>query len=499
MIQTSTKIKRSIVDKNTFIRFYGLFVLTVFSVYFLPAIFNRLFFLVLLVLIWKSNCNYFWFAFIFILINGPGALFGGALRGMENTSGSIPSFILFRGIGFTFFDLFVIMIFIKALMKGEKPRILFKNQFIFLLAYLAILYLYSFTIGLNLETAIDYLRLFIIYSLFYSFPALIKNHENYLKIGYLLSPIVFFIFLTQIYTILTGNFLIAFFVGSSAIKYFRPSLISSGLIFIVLFNFSVFLIDKKYQYNKKYLYLVQNMCFIIFFLSATRALITIMIIFYFLYNIFVVKQIKYIVSQGALLLILLIGVTFFIPEVKDAAQYSIDRFNTLQKISKGQYSGFEVKGSGVYRITTRFPRIMKAIKKSPIIGLGFGKEFQSIDELTGSINGDFHVGNFNLVANCGIIGFFLFTFFWIRALTIIQKAKKAVFFSKDENKKLNVMLIAFLCLLVQHFTSAQIFGYTINQKSIYFVVFFMLTLESIVISSVKEKQNLKNLFELRER
>ena len=84
---------------------------------------------ILLIIFWNSQRDYFWFAFLLILINEPGLLFHGSLKTDVNR---IPLYNIGAGLSLSFFDLFYITAFIKALMKGSKTRILLKKPLLFL-------------------------------------------------------------------------------------------------------------------------------------------------------------------------------------------------------------------------------------------------------------------------------------------------------------------------------------------------------------------------------
>ena len=78
--------------KRELIRFYSLLALTVFFVYYVPPIFNKAYFILLLAVFWKSKKDYFWFAFVLILINQAGGLFQGTIRRNLLPQESIPEY-----------------------------------------------------------------------------------------------------------------------------------------------------------------------------------------------------------------------------------------------------------------------------------------------------------------------------------------------------------------------------------------------------------------------
>jgi hypothetical protein len=180
--------KENIIKKEI-IQFYLLFLLTVFFVYFTPPIVNRLYFLLILLLFWNSEKNYFWFAFVFIVISQPGLLFHGSSAAHIHR---IPFYNIAPEISLGFFDLFFILAFIKALFKGKRTKLILRKPLLLLLFYLIFLFILSFFYGMNFELISSSLRKFVVFTLFLSFPFLVYKKDNLYKFIHIIFPISFF-------------------------------------------------------------------------------------------------------------------------------------------------------------------------------------------------------------------------------------------------------------------------------------------------------------------
>ena len=196
-----------------FFQLFLLFGLAIYFVYYAPSILNKVFFSTTLVLFYKSKKDYFWVAFVFLLMMAPGTLF----RIVEGTDHNIPKIGIGSGLELGYFGFFILIAFMKALYKkGKKMNSLFKTQYKFLLIYLVFLNVISLFYGFNLSFFIVYLKTFLTYTLFFSLPILIPKSEYWFKFAILFSPFVILVFISQLYNIFQGHLMVYFFLGNSA-------------------------------------------------------------------------------------------------------------------------------------------------------------------------------------------------------------------------------------------------------------------------------------------
>src|SRR4030042_1991081 len=108
--------RRQIIGKMPLIKYslsmMGLFVLSVFIVYITPPILSKIFFLLLLFQFARSKNNFFWFAYFFIISQGPGYFFADLSITAEHR---LPLYTIMSGFSFTPLDLFVILALAKAI------------------------------------------------------------------------------------------------------------------------------------------------------------------------------------------------------------------------------------------------------------------------------------------------------------------------------------------------------------------------------------------------
>ena len=181
--------------QSDLIAFVLLFIVSAFSIYFLTAFVARIFFLFLLLLFWRSENDYFWFAFIFILLEQPAGFFSG---GLGDDPQRLPLYTVTSGVSFTVYELFIFLAFIKALVKGKKRIMFFNKPLQRLFIYLLMILIFSFLFGMNNEGIIRTLRVLVFWTLFISFPYLMKNKDELIRFCVLLFPFVFLVFAGQI-------------------------------------------------------------------------------------------------------------------------------------------------------------------------------------------------------------------------------------------------------------------------------------------------------------
>ena len=458
--------------KKELIRFYSLLALTVFFVYYVPPIFNKAYFIVLLAVFWKSKKDYFWFAFVLILINQAGGLFhGGLLTDVHR----VPLYNLAAGISFSFYDLFFITAFAKALKKGKRTSLILKNPLMILLFYLVFLILISLVLGMTKGRIISCARGWTTYTLFISIPFLVYKKEELLKFIHLIFPIVFLVFIGQIYFLFSSKSLDSFFLGSSTAlmtplyddagriqDFIRPSSVCSAVPVYFCYIYALFFIAKKdYAGDRRYLYVIVSFCFLIMVISATRVWIVMYTATFFLYCLYVSRSMFRLLPLLTGICLVSFSAYLFVPGVNYAVHNSLRRTHTIVALAKGDMTA----GGTLSRIDTRLPKTLEGIKESPFIGLGFSNTLSKYSQ-------GGHVGNFDMVLQVGIIGFLLFLNFWLSFFRMIYSTRGRLSSNNSYKTPLRVFAIAMFGLLLLHFTSYLVFSYTSAQSGVFCVIFF---------------------------
>jgi O-antigen ligase len=102
-----------------------------------------------------------------------------------------------------------------------------------------------------------------------------------------------------------------------------------------------------------------------------------------------------------------------------------------------------------HKIKNRLPKQLDLIQKRPLTGWAFTEKFIDND-----------VGNIALIAEAGIIGFIVFLFFWYKMVRVLYKEQKNKHLDKKFQGVYYILFLVFLGLLISHFTTNRIFGYT---------------------------------------
>lgn len=428
-----------------------LFILSVYVVYFIPQIFSKLFFLFLLFLFLLSKKDYFWFAFFFILAQGPGYFFTD-LSGLSHYR--LPLYTFFPGMSFTPLDLFVILAFLKAMLKGRRTKLKLQKPLIFILLYMIFSLFITFVYGTDIMTLVNTLRGPFYYSIIISFLYLITKRKEAYYFILLIMPFVFFIIFTQLYFLITGvEFINLFYPGYRGVtligitKELRP-IMGGVLIEFLSFIFSLFLLaNRENTLSKTYLYLIIVFAFFSIFISATRiwfVVFSFVLLGYILISKRKLSNIVKIVSVLCILIIILfvsgvISLNFLV-------RSAWGRISQLFDIAKGDFHSVHTFDS---RYFVRLPRLLKGVKENIIIGCGFSNIYLEYR--------DNHVGFFNTFLQFGILGFLLFFNFFISYFRIINTTVKNLNNNNPLKTPLKILSISFAGILFSYFTTWNFF------------------------------------------
>ena len=472
------KLKKEIIRECTAL--VALFFLTVLVIYSgIPKILKQIYILLLLVLFWNSNKNYFWLAFFLILLSQPLHFFIHSSAGYAHR---LPLFNLASGVSLSTHDIFMIAALLKAILYGKKYKYKLFEPLIFLAGYAILLFIASVYIyGISFEDLTKFLRRFIFWCYFISIPYLISEPEDIIKSIYLFTPFVYLIFLSGIYFIITGTYFVYFFDPGSVRELsimgqtYRwhisgAMIIHIGLIFPLILSF-----HKNYD---NYLVTTAIASYIAMMLSATRVwfiVFSLIIISYFLIKGGLSKLIKYSVLATIILLILanLFG------GFKNNIAMSWQRLSSVFSIgNEDSFSTRTLEGKiyGEKGVTNA----LQGIGKKPILGWGFSTEAQKY------INED--IGNFSLIVQVGLMGFFIFSYFWIKFFMLMNNSKKNLSPGNPYKKSIIIFSISFFGYLIAHFTTHQFFGYILLGSHIFFLCYFIY-LSEYFVEKAKDYEN----------
>jgi len=431
----------------------GLFALSAYIVYFTPFNVSKIFFLVLLFLFLLSKRDYFWFAYFFIIAQGPGYFFA-------DFSGAslyrLPLYKFLVGMSFTPLDLFVFLALIKGIMKGRKLRLKLGRPLILLLIYAIVsVLLSSFLYGTNEDLVSWHLRWMFAYSIIVSFTLLVFRESDVYHFMSLVFPFVFFIIFTQIFFLVTGNEFINNFspefrgVALNTVTGELRPVMGGVLILFFSYIFSMFLaLDDSHRLPKNYLYFIMLTALLGVFLSATRIWFVIFSIVLVGYLVISRRKMHSLLTLLAIsaCVISLLNYSGLIP-LDYITQSSWGRFKQL----------FAVVGEGVYAIDTARSRIvslsivLSAIKQNPLIGYGFSEltwEYYTND-----------LGFLNTIVVFGLAGFSLLIYFFVKCFEmLITSIRKSTVCSSTYTVLLKMMVVTWISILVGYLLTWDFFA-----------------------------------------
>ncbi|UCG30885.1 MAG: hypothetical protein JSV53_03140 [candidate division WOR-3 bacterium] len=438
---------------------------SVYTIYFMSQQAAKIFFLVVLVIFLLTKKDYFWFAFFFIIIAQPGWLFKAYSIG---ATARVPIYTFLPSTSLTPMDLFVFLVFVKALVYGRKCDLIMKRPLTYVLLYGIFLLVMSIVVyGSDINVLANMLRSTFMYSAILSFLFLIYDWEQVRRFMHLIFPVVFFILFTQVYFVLSGNeFVNLLSAGQRELAYtetgmLRPVMGGVVLIFFA-FAFSLFLLQhEKRRLTRVYLYVVMVLSCLSIFMSATRIWVIMFSLMLLFYLIFIKRSARgyiHIASVVGLLLLIVVNVT----PLKERFTDSWVRVSRLSSVMQGRFS---VDTSFDQRYSVRLPHVVEGIKQNWLLGWGFSDSYVKYN--------DAHVGNFNMLLQVGIIGFMLFSYLWWGYFKMVHGAARRVSFNSSHRRSLQVLLSVFTAMLVAHFSTYQFFGLSGSQTGIFFVSIFL--------------------------
>ncbi len=449
-------MKKKYLPENT-LKFLLLITITIIVTYKVPKIIAILWYLMTLVMYYRSKDEAFWLVFFFVTVDGFFGLFGVYTVTITVIPG-MPSIELVQ--------VYILLSLFKAFKNKYQPYIFYRKYIIILSLYIIFLIIWGQIIDFKGESR-DYFRILKLtmpFALFYSIPKLFSTLEHYKRFFTFIFIVLIGAFITRIFVILTGVPIIQITELSkeqfSEIEIFR-GFHNAGITLMGLFGALFFMTqDKNIHYNKIYLYFLIIVAYGMVYMSATRGWI-ISFSFITLFSFLFVPGIrpKKISEFFAILIIIVFALSN--EKLKKQVDFASERLQTLQSIAEG-----DITAEGTLsRLSYRGPEVMKKFFESPFFGWGISDTFRKFN--------DTHVGNQNLLMFSGAIGFVLLTgflfYFSFKLLLKYWNYKEFDLFTKS----LPLFAIFLLGWFIIHSTSSQQFSFiTSPVKIIPQVIFF---------------------------
>ena len=352
--------------------FILLIMVTVILTYGAPRIFASIWYVVLLILYYRSRDEAFWLAFFIVTVDG----FMGFLGLFSVTLSVLPDMPAIELSQF-----YIILTFLKAIFQRKSAPVFFNRYMQVLLLYLVFLIVWGQMMGFSgaLNAYFRILKLTLPFILFYSIPRLFTDIRAYEKFfGY-----IFFIlitgFLTQLLVIVAG---ISFTANVdlteeqlSEASGLRP-FYNGAATLLGLFG-ALFLLSgrKPRGYSPYYLYFTIAAAIGMVFLSATRGWI-LSFTFILILSFFTVlrKQSTHLVRLLAVISIMLVA-GLSNSRIRDQSVYSLTRLESLEALTEGDNTAEAAGGktvavaNRVHLIDNLFQRVARA-QEVAVHGMG---------------------------------------------------------------------------------------------------------------------------------
>ncbi len=461
-----------------------LFLLAVFSVYFLGRGISQLVFLGFLAAFWFSKKDYLWFALYFVFVLTPGYF----LQSMGPlVQYRIPVYSVASGISFSATDIFVILALGKALIKGRRVRLRLEKPLLIILIYICISFVFSYIKGANVSTLANLVRGPFFYSVIISFLFLVRNRKQAYSFILLVSSFVFFILFTQLFYLVTHNeFINLFFPG------FRGTVLIEGTqeirpimggVLLVLFSFVYSLLlaeNREVRISQKYLYLIAGTAFFSVVLSATRIWFAVFLFLILGYILISKKQLSNLaVASFAMgffvVALLMVGIIPF-----EMITGVLERLSGLAAVARGDFhsvSTFE------YRYYHRLPLLMVGLRENVLFGCGFSETYFQYR--------DYHVGFFNTILQFGVVGFSFFLYFFIRYFYILISKIKKISRRNPLRGSLKMLPVIFSGVLLAHFTTWYFIQFSTDTRPPFFIAIFIALTELFLRESENVEKSLR--------
>ncbi|MBN2461103.1 MAG: hypothetical protein JXB60_05800 [Candidatus Cloacimonetes bacterium] len=407
------------------------------TVYFLPGIIAKYFFVGLFAYAFRSRQYGVLAVFYLVLLMNPLYLF---------RSYDLPIYNIIPGISLGVFDIMGVILLIKALNFHRK--FLFSKPIVLLLVMIVFYFISSFFDGSDFDYSISSMRKYFFITSYFVFSAFLEDEQQnkiFLKIALFIALLSV---LDQFLSLLTGKYLMSFLTGKSfQMMYFEESeqVRSFSTAFYLVYLFLIFSFRNVFEEVKqfRYNYWLLGIFSLSILLSGTRQWFINLII---LFSLAMLRTKK--LSKTFLIPILVIMITFMILIVSNIINLEyllinvLGRYETLITLTRGDLSQVTARMDDFYNV-------LYHIKNSLPLGMGFRADTTVISNDIG--------GFFNAIARFGILGGFLFSYFFVH---IIKKTGRTALKHGQESQQ--ILYAAWVALFVQFLYVYDYFSFTMD-------------------------------------
>lgn len=451
------------------------------SVYYTPAEFNRIVFILILYSAYKTKMDYVYFAWFFFLLDAPSMLFSASSLDVD---ARIPLYPIIAGISVSFQELFIIMYIFKFYERRKSLNFVFYNEFRWYFVIGFFVFLYSFVFGISFDSFVATFRSLLPWAMILVIPAYLNNEVFLVRFSLLIFPFVFIAFSFQIFSYINGIYLDSYLRGMFVdynlfinSKYIARVINSPFIIYFSIIQAFYFFLKRNIEINSFYLILVIFVGCISVILTATRgwiiSLISILLLVFIFFSLSKsIKKIMFLIFIS----FILINVSFYnFPQLNLQLERTLMRLSSIQLLISGDLTA----GGTLQRLDVRMPKVMNKFWESPIIGWGFSNGFQEYK--------DGHVGHANILLNIGLLGY---VFINIIYLKICIKTKKIIQNREvlmKEGRAPLVYLFGLFSIFIIHSSSTQFWGYDMFYSQIPKILLLSFIFSSINIIYLHRK------------
>jgi len=440
----------------------SLLMLSFYVVYMAPPDVSRVFFLLLVIVFLFTGKSYFWFAYFFILAQGPGYLWAD-YSGLSHYR--LPMYTPVAGMTVTPIDLFVLLAFAKAMFAGRKIRLGMTKTMAAILVYALIcVVITAFLFGTDIDILAWNFRWVFYYTLIISFLFLVRKKYEIRQFTILIFPAIFFILFTQIYYTISGTeFINLFDPGFRGVTLntvtgeLRPVMGGVLLVYYCFISALLLLLAEDHRIPRIFLYLIVVTSFLTVFLSATRVWFIIFSIVFFGYVVVSKKKISSTIGIISVLMLLAGGLMYsgIVPH-QLLVNSSWARMRQIFDVARGDFFAAQ---TAMNRIVVQLPVIINTIKQSPVVGFGFS--------IVTMKHYDDDFGFLNTILMFGIVGFSFFLFFFFRVISLLRVPLKRIRRDNPYRARLRMMSVVWVSILIGYLTTWDFF------TMYFYKVFFM--------------------------
>lgn len=408
-----------------------------------------------------SEDDAFWIAFLFVISDPPGMLFN------VNDVGHNFRILTIGTRWIEFYEFFFLTLFLKIIVKSpRKVNHFYMRPLVPVLVMVVVLFLYGLYDGMDGSKILKVIRSVFPFLLIFFVPRFFKTIERYRELFRYLSVFVFFVFFVQVLELLSGQIFASHFGGivhdnlgiddeeaaRQVYSVFVILLATYGILHLELLNRPVL--------STSFDNLVIITGLISITINATRGYwlgLILMVVGYF----FIRKSRNIIQGFKIILffsfLILVIGL---VPRLQEQFNKASLRLSTLSALARGD----ETADGTLSRLTERAPRVLNQFYKRPVLGWGFSNTFFDY--------ADVHVANPTILLEGGVIGYFIWLFFWLNYIFKNIVAYRQLDNTNPWRKSMLVNIIGFSCFLLIGSTSTTVFTYLVGYNAFYLAILF---------------------------